>query len=81
MLFMFCIAVSASASEAKRTKPKPLLRPVSRSLTTTCDKVSISGDLSTSRPKATTYSFFDLAEFFELLTQSRVIGMPRKTSV
>lgn len=34
-LFMFCIAVSASASVEKRTKPKPLLRPVSRSLTTT----------------------------------------------
>jgi hypothetical protein len=40
MLFMFCIAVSASASEAKRTKPKPLLRPVSRSLTTTYCNVS-----------------------------------------
>jgi hypothetical protein len=37
---MFCIAVSASASVEKRTKPKPLLRPVSRSLTTTYGEVS-----------------------------------------
>lgn len=35
-LFMFAIAASASVSWAKRTKPKPRLRPVSRSLTTIC---------------------------------------------
>jgi hypothetical protein len=34
-LFMAAIAASASVSEEKRTNPKPRLRPVSRSLTTT----------------------------------------------
>lgn len=34
--FMALIAASASSSLEKRTKPKPRLRPVSRSLTTTC---------------------------------------------
>lgn len=34
-LFMAAMAASAPASSAKRTKPKPRLRPVSRSLTTT----------------------------------------------
>lgn len=33
-LFMFAMAASASESWEKRTKPKPRLRPVSRSLTT-----------------------------------------------
>lgn len=28
-----------------------------------------------------TYGFFDLAELLELLAQSRIIGVPRKTSV
>jgi hypothetical protein len=34
-LFMFCMAASASESWANLTNPKPRLRPVSRSLTTT----------------------------------------------
>lgn len=32
-------------------------------------------------PVSGTYSLFDLAEFLELLAQSRVIGVPRKASV
>lgn len=35
MLFMAAMALSASFSLVYRTKPKPRLRPVSRSLTTT----------------------------------------------
>jgi len=80
-LFMFCIAVSASASVEKRTKPKPRLRPVSRSLTTTCDEVSKSVPLRACCAMSTTHGLFDLAELLELLAQSLVIGMPRKTSV
>lgn len=36
-LFMAWMAASASDSWVKRTKPKPRLRPVSRSFTTTCE--------------------------------------------
>lgn len=36
MLFMAVMAASASLSFVYRTKPKPRLRPVSRSFTTTC---------------------------------------------
>lgn len=83
MLFMFSIAASASASVAKRTKPKPLLRPVSRSLTTTCSEVSLISSLQlagTSCLGQVTYGLFDLAEFLELLAQSRVISVPGKAS-
>lgn len=39
-LFIAAMAFCASASWVYRTKPKPRLRPVSRSLTTTCLLVS-----------------------------------------
>lgn len=81
-LFKACIAESASASLAKRTKPKPLLRPVSRSFTTTCRGVS--NIVSVSIVEATrsiTDSFFDLAELLELLAQGAIVGMPGKPSV
>jgi len=83
MLFMFCIAASASASVAKRTKPKPLLRPVSRSLTTTCGEVSLISRLQpagTSCLGQVTYGLLDLTELLELLAQSRVISVPGKAS-
>lgn len=80
-LFMFCIAASASASVEKRTKPKPLLRPVSRSFTTTCGHVSSLFRCAHAAPMSVTYGLFDLAELLKLLAQSLVIGMPRKTSV
>jgi hypothetical protein len=62
------MAASASASFAKRTKPNPLLRPVSRSFTTTCDDVSVSGLCAVaSAVEGITDGFFDLAEFLKLL--------------
>jgi hypothetical protein len=79
-LFRACMAESASASFAKRTKPKPLLRPVSRSLTTTCSRVSIYA-FARLAPWGFTDGFFDLTELLELLAESAVVGVPGKASV
>jgi hypothetical protein len=80
-LFKAPMAASASASFAKRTKPKPLLRPVSRSLTTTCGSVSsLATRAVTGVTGCGTDGFFDLAELFKLLAQSTIVGVPGKAS-
>ena len=64
--FMPLIAASASSSFEKRTKPKPRLRPVSRSLTTTWEfRVSI-GEISVDLNARRSYSFLDDAKLLEL---------------
>jgi hypothetical protein len=81
-LFNAVMAASASASFAKRTKPKPLLRPVSRSFTTTCWSVSAFATRAvTGVTGSGTDGFFDLAELFKLLAQSTIVGVPGKASV
>jgi hypothetical protein len=81
-LFNAAMAESASASFAKRTKPKPLLRPVSRSLTTTCSGVSAFLIAAVARAAEwITHGFLDLAKLLELLAESAVVGVPRKASV
>jgi hypothetical protein len=78
-LFNAAIAESASASFAKRTKPKPLLRPVSRSLTTTCNGVSAL--MTAAAAEWITHGFLDLAKLLKLLAESAVVGVPCKASV
>jgi hypothetical protein len=81
-LFNAAMAESASASFAKRTKPKPLLRPVSRSLTTTCSGVSAFAILTVACARQwETHGLFDLAKLLELLAESAVVGVPCKASV
>jgi hypothetical protein len=77
-LFMAAIAASASESWAKRTKPKPRLRPVSRSLTTTCKVNSCQCILVTQAQFS--YSFFDLTIFLKLSAEGRVICVPCKAA-
>jgi hypothetical protein len=72
-LFIEAIAASASESWEKRTKPKPRLRPVSRSLTTVCFE---SERISWQWGSRATYRFLDLAKFLEFGAEGVVIGVP-----
>lgn len=72
-LFIEAMAASAAASSAKRTKPKPRLRPVSRSLTTICEQ-EVSGEQGGGRRP--TYRLIDGAEFLEFGPQRLVVGVP-----
>lgn len=75
MLFMLVRACSASDWVEKRTKPKPRLRLVSRSLTTTCIE---SESLTEDKVISNTYRFFNLAILLKSFSQRFIAGMPCK---
>lgn len=75
-LFIAAIADSASCSLEKRTNPKPRLRPVSRSLTTTFAHVSFCHGASVVAKHLFTYCFIDLPELLEFRAQGLIVGMP-----
>lgn len=82
MLFMAAMAASASASWVKRTNPKPRLRPVSRSLTTTYRGKLVRWVLGEKMWDGRgTYSLLNGAELLELGAKSLLIRVPRKASV
>jgi hypothetical protein len=75
-LFMAWMAFSASASWENRTKPKPRLRPVSRSLTTTYTIVKRHGADGTTA----TYGLFHIAKLLKLGSERYIIRVPREAA-
>lgn len=74
---MLVRARSASACVEKRTKPKPRLRFVSRSLTTTCIKSDVAAN---DGAVGQTYRLFYLAILLEAFSQRLIAGMPGQAS-
>ena len=73
VLFIFASASSASALDEKRTNPKPRLRFVSRSLTTTCGRVS---NRRIIQAATLAYGFFDGSKLLEAIAQGLIGRMP-----
>jgi len=78
---MAAMAASAAGSSMKRTKPKPRLRPVSRSLTTICARGQLLSFRAQIFSLEWSYRLIDLAEFLKLDAQSLVVGVPCEAAV